>query len=60
MISLVVDDYCHKCKSFSPELQTAYCGAEPWHTVICSERDRCYQIAKYIEQKLKEKENNDD
>ena len=63
MIKIDVDDYCHKCLEFEPDVsKPATCrdGAGRLHVfagdtiVRCEHRDRCREIARFFEFKNRE------
>lgn len=55
MIELQVQDYCHGCYEFDPEVMTAqYFGArEPSHYVVCSNSSMCNNIYRHLEEKFR-------
>lgn len=63
MIKIDVDDYCHKCLEFEPDVSkpaTYRDGNGRIHvfagdTVVrCEHRDRCREIARFFESRSKE------
>ena len=65
MIVLNVEDYCHSCLDFSPDIlpptrlytNTDTNACEYTNTVIrCEHRKRCAAIKRYLEQQTKTKE----
>lgn len=56
MIELQVQDYCHGCCEFDPEVMTAqYFGSmEPAHYVVCRNSSMCINIYRHLEKKFRE------
>lgn len=63
MIKLNVEEYCHDCQEFEPDIETT-----DWHitmnqndnirdTIIrCHYRNRCVNMIRYLERKMKNNE----
>lgn len=66
MIRLEVEDYCHSCLDFSPDVTKAeryYGDGEPLlsDTIVkCEYRKRCNGIRRYLEKSMKDKESQHD
>lgn len=56
MIELQVEDYCHGCCEFDPEVLSAqyFEVSEPFNYVICRNSSMCKNIYCYLEKKLRE------
>jgi hypothetical protein len=52
MIKLIVEDYCHRCRGFEPELEqvqyTANLEVRNDTLVFCKYKERCKSIAEYL------------
>ena len=65
MIRLVVEDYCHECRTFEAEVHgpSRYVDAsgndviQTNTVVMCANHKRCESIKRYVEKQLKEKGN---
>ena len=61
MIRISVEDYCHKCLEFTPDMidptrTFSIDGEEVFQTdtlIKCKHRKRCANIVRYLEQQLK-------
>jgi superfamily II DNA/RNA helicase len=57
MIKLIVEDYCHRCRGFEPELEHVQYMVDLETIddilIFCKYKERCKSIAEYLEsQKL--------
>lgn len=66
MIRLEVEDYCHQCLDFCPEVikpeRLGYPGSSLGYSdtvVRCEYHKRCSGIKRYLEQQVKEKKSNE-
>ena len=61
MIKLCVEEYCHDCPRFEPEIKkdSIYYdgGLHPEVVIFCELRHECASIKRHIEKKMKEKKN---
>ena len=56
MIKLAVEEYCHDCDGFEPEVERLYCndGYDELvcQSVQCQKRDQCNHIYSYLKRKV--------
>lgn len=74
MITLKVEDYCHDCPDFEPDVEkevqrwegvdydtmTSYDYTRAHTTIYCKHRYRCESVKSYLERQKKEEEKKDD
>lgn len=60
MIKLEVEDYCHNCGDFEPEV-IRFCSDDMVYLqqIFCVNRNRCEQIYKAIKEHVRKEKEND-
>ena len=51
MIKLGVEEYCHGCNAFTPEVDNMYLSNT---VIVCAKREFCSRMKEYLERKIRE------